>query len=183
MVIDGKAVRGGDLMLVNAIAQASQRLLGVEAVDRKTNEIPTARTLLQRLDLHGRIVQLDGMHTQHQTVHKILYEHGADYSLILRDNPPANSCRRTFPPVLEKTRRRGGRPEYRAIVTRPLNPRNWGWLARCKLAGSIAALAPTRQRQLFLLGWLPSSARNFPKSEKETHPGAFLCLHCYRLYI
>ena len=88
VVIDGKEVRGADRMLVNAIAQPSQRLLGVEAVDKKTNEIPTARTLIQRLDLQGRIVQLDGMHTQHQTVHQILYDQGADYSLILRDNQP-----------------------------------------------------------------------------------------------
>jgi len=88
VVIDGKDVRGGKVMLVNAIAQPSQRLLGVEAVDKKTNEIPTARTLIDRLDLHGKIVQLDGMHTQHETVHQILYEKGADYSLILRDNQP-----------------------------------------------------------------------------------------------
>lgn len=88
VVIDGKEVRGGNVMLVNAIAQPSQRLLGVEAVDKKTNEIPTARTLIQRLDLKGRMVQLDGMHTQRQTVHEILYDKGADYSLILRDNQP-----------------------------------------------------------------------------------------------
>jgi hypothetical protein len=88
VVIDGKEVRGADLMLVNAIAQPSQRLLGVEAVDKKTNEIPTARTLIRRLDLKGRMVQLDGMHTQHQTVHEILYDQGADYSLILRENQP-----------------------------------------------------------------------------------------------
>lgn len=88
VVIDGKEVRGSDVMLVNAIAQPSQQLLGVEAVDQKTNEIPTAQTLIQRLDLTGRMTQLDGMHTQHQTVHQILYEQGADYSLILRDNPP-----------------------------------------------------------------------------------------------
>jgi hypothetical protein len=87
-VIDGKEVRGADLMLVNAIAQPSQRLLGVEAVDKKTNEIPTARTLIQRWDLKGKMVQLDGRHTQHQTVHQILYDQGADYSLILRDNQP-----------------------------------------------------------------------------------------------
>jgi hypothetical protein len=86
VVIDGKQVRGGDVMLVNAIAQPSQQLLGVEAVDKKTNEIPTARTLIQRLDLKGKMVQLDGMHTQHETVHQILYEKGADYSLILREN-------------------------------------------------------------------------------------------------
>ena len=88
VVIDGKEVRGGDVMLVNAIAQPSQQLLGVEAVNTKTNEIPTARTLIERLDLKGRMVQLDGMHTQHETVHQILYEKGADYSLILRNNQP-----------------------------------------------------------------------------------------------
>jgi hypothetical protein len=88
VVIDGKEVRAAGVMLVNAVAQPSQRLLGVEAVDQKTNEIPTARTLLKRLELQGRIVQLDGMHTQHETVNQILYEGGADYSLILRDNQP-----------------------------------------------------------------------------------------------
>jgi hypothetical protein len=86
VVIDGKEVRGGDVLLVNAIAQPSQQLLGVEAVDKKTNEIPTARTLIERLDLQGKLVQLDGMHTQHETVCQILYQKGADYSLILRDN-------------------------------------------------------------------------------------------------
>lgn len=86
VVIDGKEVRGGKVMLVNAIAQPSQRLLGVEAVARKTNEIPTARTLIQRLALAGKLTQLDGLHTQHQTVHQLLYQKGADYSLILRQN-------------------------------------------------------------------------------------------------
>lgn len=88
VVIDGKEVCAADLMLVNALAQPSQRLLGVESVDSKTNEIPTARTLIERLDLEGKMTQLDGMHTQHQTVHQILYEKGGDYSLILRDNQP-----------------------------------------------------------------------------------------------
>ena len=88
MVIDGKEVRGGDVLLVNAMAQPSQRLQGVEPVAQKTNEIPTAQTLIRRLDLTGRLVQLDGMHTQHQTAYQILYEQGADYSLILRDNQP-----------------------------------------------------------------------------------------------
>jgi hypothetical protein len=88
VVLDGKEVRGGDVMLVNAIAQPSQRLMGVEPVAPQTNEIPTAQTLIERLDLAGRMVQLDAMHTQHQTVHQILYEQSADYSLILRDNQP-----------------------------------------------------------------------------------------------
>jgi hypothetical protein len=85
VVIDGKEVRGADVLLVNAIAQPSQRLQGVEPVASKTNEIPTAQTLIRRLDLAGRMTQLDGMHTQHQTVHQILYEQGGDYSLRLPD--------------------------------------------------------------------------------------------------
>lgn len=88
VVIDGKEARGGKLMLVNAVAQPSQRLLGVEPVEAKTNEIPTARTLIERLPLEGRLTQLDGLHTQHQTVHQLLYEKGADFSLILRENQP-----------------------------------------------------------------------------------------------
>jgi hypothetical protein len=36
VVIDGKEVRGGDVLLVKAIAQPSQRLLGVEPVANKT---------------------------------------------------------------------------------------------------------------------------------------------------
>jgi hypothetical protein len=88
VVIDGKEVRGADIMLVNAIAQPSQQLQGVEPVAQKTNEIPTAQTLIRRLNLVGRMAQLDGMHTQHQTVHQILYEQGGDYSLMLRDNQP-----------------------------------------------------------------------------------------------
>lgn len=88
VVIDGKQVRAADVLLVNAVAQPSQRLQGVEPVASSTNEIPTAQTLIRRLDLVGRMTQLDGMHTQHQTVHQILYEQGGDYSLILRDNQP-----------------------------------------------------------------------------------------------
>lgn len=88
VVLDGKEVRGGDVMLVGASAQPSQRALGVEPVDSKTNEIPTARQLLERVPLAGRLTQTDGMHTQHETVGQILYQRGADYSLILRDNQP-----------------------------------------------------------------------------------------------
>jgi hypothetical protein len=86
VVIGGKEVRGGDVLLVDAIAQPSQRLLGVEPVANKTNEIPTARTLIDRLDLSGKMTQLDGLRTQHQTVHQILYDKGGDYTRILRKN-------------------------------------------------------------------------------------------------
>jgi hypothetical protein len=88
VVVDGKEVRGGDVMLVGASAQPSQRALGVEPVGTQTNEIPTARQLLERIALAGRLVQADGMHTQHETLAQVLYEGGADYSCVLRDNQP-----------------------------------------------------------------------------------------------
>ena len=121
VVIAGKEVRGGDLMLVNAIAQPSQRLLGVEAVDRKTNEIPTARTLIQRLDLQGKMVPLDGMHTQHETVHQILYEKGGDYSLILRDNQPTllHTAQQLLPAALPPSGREDPEPRRTPRVPRP----------------------------------------------------------------
>jgi hypothetical protein len=77
-----------DAVVIDGKEFCGHSLLGVEPVAKKTNEIPTARTLIDRLELRGKIVQLDGMHTQHETVHQILYEKGADYSLILRDNQP-----------------------------------------------------------------------------------------------
>ena len=52
------------------------------------NEIPAARRLLSRLDLAGRLVSLDAMHTQHQTAAQVVLESGADYLLTLKDNQP-----------------------------------------------------------------------------------------------
>jgi diguanylate cyclase (GGDEF)-like protein len=45
----------------------SQHFLGSAIVDTKTNEIPVARELFKKLDLDGRKVSLDALHTQDQT--------------------------------------------------------------------------------------------------------------------
>jgi predicted transposase YbfD/YdcC len=170
VVIDGKEVRGADLMLVNAVAQPSQRLLGVETVHKKTNEIPTARTLIQRLDLQGRIVQLDGMHTQHQTVHQILYNQGADYSLILRYNQPTllqtaqQLLPADLPPVREKTRYRGGRKEYRAIVTRTMEPKELGLAGALQIARIDHRIGAKGQLQQT---WLVTSRSKTQLEEKQ----------------
>ena len=57
-------------------------------VDQKTNEIPVARELFHRLDLDGRKVSLDALHTQDQTARELVLEHGADYLLTVKDNQP-----------------------------------------------------------------------------------------------
>jgi predicted transposase YbfD/YdcC len=66
----------------------SQHYLGSAMVDTQTNEIPVARALFKKLDLDGRKVSLDALHTQNQTAHDLVLEHGADYLLTAKDNQP-----------------------------------------------------------------------------------------------
>jgi hypothetical protein len=74
--------------LVSAITVPSLRCLGVVAVPSKTNEITALRQLVDSLDLDGRLVETDALHTQDETVQKLLYEKGADYIVPLKDNQP-----------------------------------------------------------------------------------------------
>jgi hypothetical protein len=88
VAIDGKAAkRSGGEMLLNAVTVPSLYYLGSEPVPvDKTNEIPVARALFERLDLEGRLVGLDAMHTQTATACALLQEAGADYLLTVKDN-------------------------------------------------------------------------------------------------
>ncbi len=64
----------------------SQYYLGSALVDTKTNEIPVAQKLFPDLDLKGRFVSLDALHTQTQTARDIVLEGGGDYLLTVKDN-------------------------------------------------------------------------------------------------
>ena len=57
-------------------------------MDTKTNEIPVARELFGQLELAGRRVALDALHTQDQTARDLVLEHGADYLLTVKNNQP-----------------------------------------------------------------------------------------------
>jgi hypothetical protein len=60
IVLDGKQPRhGGGHAVLTAVTVPSQHYLGSAIVDQKTNEIPVARALFQKLDLDGRKVSLD----------------------------------------------------------------------------------------------------------------------------
>lgn len=88
VAIDGKTLNHAGVHLVSAIAVPSLRCLGVETVADKTNEITALRTLVDRLDLDGRLVEMDALHTQDETVQKLLYEKGADYLVTIKANQP-----------------------------------------------------------------------------------------------
>lgn len=101
VAMDGKAAkRSGGEMLLNAVTVPSLYYLGSEPVPvDKTNEIPVARALIERLDLEGRRVGLDALHTQSATACTLLQQAGADYLLTVKDNQKGirRTLRASFP--------------------------------------------------------------------------------------
>jgi len=89
IVLDGKEPKhgSGDSVLT-AVCVPSQYYLGSALVDQKTNEIPIARELFGQLDLRGRRVSLDALHTQTETARQLAMDHGADYLFTVKDNQP-----------------------------------------------------------------------------------------------
>jgi predicted transposase YbfD/YdcC len=87
VVVDGKKMRHGGVEMVNAVNGAGQYLGGV-MTEAKSNEIPAARQVLKPLDLKGKIVLADALHTQVETGQQILYEQGGDYLLTVKGNQP-----------------------------------------------------------------------------------------------
>jgi hypothetical protein len=89
IAMDGKEPKhGGGQSVLTALCVPSQYFLGSAIVDTKTNEIPVARQLFQDLDLKGRFVSLDALHTQTETARDLVLEAGADYLLTAKDNQP-----------------------------------------------------------------------------------------------
>ena len=85
VVIDGKKMRHGGVEMVNATS-GNGRFLGAVITETKSNEIPAARKVLAELDLSGKTVLADALHTNEQTAKQILYEQGADYLLTVKGN-------------------------------------------------------------------------------------------------
>lgn len=89
VALDGKEPKhGGGQSILSAVSVPSQYYLGSAVVDRKTNEIPVARKLFPKLDLEDRFVCLDALHTQTETGLELVQEHGAHYTLTVKDNQP-----------------------------------------------------------------------------------------------
>jgi len=94
IAIDGKTIRGASrhsgqkIHLLSAFLHNMGTVIAQCQVDSKTNEIPSLRPLLEPLNLEGRVVTLDAMHTQKQTARFLVEEKGADYLLTVKDNQP-----------------------------------------------------------------------------------------------
>lgn len=89
IAVDGKEPRHGPgEAILSAVTVPSQFYLGSALVDTKTNEIPVARELFGELELAGRWVALDALHTQDETARQLVMEHGAHYLLTVKNNQP-----------------------------------------------------------------------------------------------
>jgi hypothetical protein len=94
IAFDGKTLRGsGDqetkpCHLLGAITHGSGLVVAQEKVDEKSNEIPGAKRLLADLDLEGRTVTADAMHTQRDLARFLVEEKGADFVFVAKENQP-----------------------------------------------------------------------------------------------
>ena len=142
VTIDGKTLRGtipkgktrGVHLLAAYLPEEGVVLLQVE-VSQKENEIVAAPTLLQQLDLKGRIVSGDAMFTQRE-ISVVVLAQGGDYLWFVKDNQRTlnEDVQRFFqevehapgwhvPPlpqtVAEETIKQAGRIETRRLTAIP----------------------------------------------------------------
>ena len=93
--IDGKTIKGtmdaedprGEHLLVAYLPSEGIVLLQV-AAGNKDNEISVAPTLVRGLDLRGKVVAADAMHTQREFSAQIL-QAGGEYLFLVKDNQPS----------------------------------------------------------------------------------------------
>lgn len=89
--LDGKKLRGARLEsgknvhLVAAVAHGSGEVLAQQAVDEKSNEIPAVEPLLDKIDIKGKVITADAMHTQVDLANYIK-KREADYVFIVKEN-------------------------------------------------------------------------------------------------
>jgi hypothetical protein len=99
VLIDGKKMRGGGVEMVNATT-GQGRFLGATLTQDKSNEIPAARVVLRDLDLLGKIVIPDALHTNVQNGQQIHHEQGGDYLFTVKGNQP--EIKKTLASLFEK---------------------------------------------------------------------------------
>ena len=84
---DGKVLRSANGMeLVSGYSVNTGRWMGTEAVESKSNEIPAAQRLLERISMDGKTAVMDALHTQLDTARQLVQGCGADYVLTVKGN-------------------------------------------------------------------------------------------------
>src|SRR6266542_6524342 len=94
VAVDGKTLRGAvdadgrQVHLLAALAHGSGVVLAQRRVDAKSNEITGFRPLLEGVDLQGRVVTADALHTQTEHARYLVGDRQADYLFCVKGNHP-----------------------------------------------------------------------------------------------
>jgi len=94
VAFDGKVLKGArdhdgkQTHLLSAIIQQQGITIAQKQIESKTNEIPTARPLLEPLNLKDQVVTGDALHTQKDLARFLVQEKQADYLFTVKDNQP-----------------------------------------------------------------------------------------------
>jgi DDE_Tnp_1-associated/Transposase DDE domain len=94
VAVDGKTLRGARdragrrVHLFAALAHGSGAVVAQRQVDRKHGEIAAFRPLLSDVDLDGRVVTADALHTQRAHARWLVEDKQADYLLVVKGNQP-----------------------------------------------------------------------------------------------
>jgi DDE_Tnp_1-associated/Transposase DDE domain len=94
VAVDGKTLRGSghhnspQVHLLAVMDHATRAVLAQTDVDGKTNEITGFEPLLEGLDLAGRVITADALHTQREHADWLVTQQRAGYLLIVK----ANQC-------------------------------------------------------------------------------------------
>lgn len=100
VIVDGKKMRHGGVEIVNA-CDGRGRYLGSVMTPDKSNEVPAARELLGRIDLVGKTVLTDALHTVAETGAQIVHDQGGHYLMTVKGNQPI--LQKTLEKLFEKT--------------------------------------------------------------------------------
>lgn len=92
LAVDGKTLRGArrhdgsQVHLLSAFLHQQGVTVAQIEVGQTTNEIPELKRLLEPLDIAGRVVTADAMHTQPETARSLVEEKKAHYLLTVKNN-------------------------------------------------------------------------------------------------
>ena len=94
LAVDGKTLRralredGTQVHLLSAFLQGQGLTVAQREIPAKTNEIPEIKPLLEPLELTGRVVTADALHTQRETARFLVEDKQGDYLLTVKANQP-----------------------------------------------------------------------------------------------
>jgi hypothetical protein len=94
VAVDGKSLRravredGSRVHLLSAFLQGQGITVAPREIPAKTNEIPEIKPLLEPLELNGRVVTADALHTQRETARFLVEDKQAHYLLTVKENQP-----------------------------------------------------------------------------------------------